>query len=58
MNKKDKEELDNAIENEGFDYALAHYSSWNNIDDKDFQQLKREYRGARKRLMEYLEVED
>lgn len=42
------------IDDEGFDYAMAHYSNWREIKDKNFHAKLDAYCKARKELLEVL----
>ena len=46
------------VESEGFDYAFAHYSDFSEVKNEEFQRLKSELLDARKKLAEFLGVED
>ena len=35
--------LHHKIQNEGFDYCFRHYSSWEEIQNEEFQKLRKEY---------------
>jgi hypothetical protein len=56
MNKNDAEDVLSIINNEGFDYAFMHYTSFKEIKDKKFHKLRRDYIKAQKNLEEYIEV--
>ena len=53
MTKKDKKNLNAAVENEGFDYAFAHYSAFDEIKDEKFHELRKAYLDARQALADY-----
>lgn len=58
MKAKDKEQLCFTVDNEGFDYAFRHYSSFDKIKDKRFHQLREAYVKAAGELEEYIACED
>lgn len=45
-------------ENEGFDYAINHYSDYKEVTNKEFIDLKNQYEDARAKLMEFLGVDE
>ena len=53
-------EIVNAIENEGFDYAINDYLDWDRYTKKDpeLKQLVEEYQSARAALRDYLGVDE
>lgn len=57
MTPKEKETLIDTINCEGFDYCFTHYSSWQEIKDKKFHELRLAYVEAREKLIEYTGVE-
>ena len=54
MKKEDKNYIKNKLENEGFDYAFVHYSSFSDIKDEEFHRLREAYIEAHKALEDYL----
>ena len=58
MKSSDHEEILSRIENEGFDYAFAHYSDFSEIKDKEFHNLRKNFLKARKELVDYVGFED
>lgn len=42
---------------EGFDNALNYYYDYSDIPDPKFQELYKQYKDNRKRLIDYLELE-
>lgn len=58
ISKKQKENLRNSIESEGFDYAFNDYSDWNEIKDKEFHALLKNWRDARDKFVEFLTDND
>ena len=56
MNKNDKQikTVLDVIENEGFDYTIFGYSSFEDIKDEKFHLLRKEYLVARTKLAEYV----
>lgn len=43
------------IDGEGADYAIEDYSSWSEIKDEKFHDLRNKYIEAKKVLIEYIE---
>jgi len=58
MKKADKVRLEGVIENEGFDYAFRYYSSFDDIKDPTFHELRKAYVEAAKALGKYIGLED
>ena len=54
MNKEDKENIVQRVNQEGFDYAFIHYSRFEEIKDKKFHELREQYKEARKKLADYI----
>lgn len=46
------------IENEGFDYAFAHYSDFEEVKDEQFHQIRKEFLRSRKALIDYVGVDE
>lgn len=44
-----------AVEYEGFDYALADYCDWSSVKNKRFQQLYNQYLNVREELKSVIE---
>lgn len=55
MDKDNKQYVRMVIDEEGFDYAFRHYSSFPNIDDKKFHELREAYIKAAKELEDCVE---
>ncbi len=55
MTEQEKEDINNRIDNEGFDYAFVHYSDFKEIKDETFHKLRLAYIKAAKELEKYLE---
>ena len=55
MKGRDFAYIINKIRDEGFDYALIEFA--NEIQDKPFQTLRKQYLNAREALIEYLGLE-
>ncbi len=55
MTIEDKEDLKFKIDQEGFDYAFREYSSFEEIKDPKFHQLRKEYVAIAKALEDYIE---
>jgi hypothetical protein len=58
MTKKDKYYVATKVESEGFDYAFIHYSSFEDIKDKKFHELRLAYIKATKELSDYIGIEE
>jgi hypothetical protein len=58
MTRKAFAEVNNAIDNEGFEYAFVSYSNFPNIKDRKFHELREAYLDAYRRLKEYVGNED
>lgn len=54
MTKKDKKYISDCIMSEGFDYTFIHYSSFDDIKDDQFHELRKAYADAQEKLQEYL----
>lgn len=54
MTKKEKDDLLSKVDNEGFDYAFRHYSSFEEIKDKKFHELREKYKKAADELASYI----
>ena len=58
MDKKQKEYFESVnyrMNEEGFDYCFDGYSSWNQIIDDRFHELRRNYLKSMQDLREYIE---
>lgn len=55
MNKQDKLDLEDRIENEGFEYAFIYYSDFKEIKDDRFHELRKAYVKAHNDLEEYIQ---
>ena len=49
------EDIVGCIESEGFDYTFTDYSSFEDVDDDEFQELREGYLTHRKRLVRFME---
>ena len=58
MTKRELNQIHDAVEAEGFDYALRFWSNFENIKDKKFRTLMQDYRKAGELLARYLKLED
>lgn len=58
LKKKDKQDLIHKIEYEGFEYAMVHYSDWEDIKDPEFHHLLSTFINARTELVNYIGCED
>jgi len=54
MKDDDKGLILEAIECDGFDYAMVYYSDWSDIEDKQFSKLHSAFIDARDELGSYL----
>ena len=54
MKLKDKEEVRDNIDSEGFDYALRDLTSYEHIKDKEFHKLLSEYRDICNKIETYI----
>lgn len=54
MNKKNQEEIMPIVDNEGFDYAFCDYSSFEEIEDEKFHELRKKYIEITEELKEYI----
>ncbi len=43
-----------AVENEGFEYAMVHYADWSSVKDEKFQELYTAFLNAHNNLEDYL----
>ena len=57
MKIEDKEYVLSKIDNEGFDYTFINYSSFEDIKDEKFHELRMKYVESQKELENYLEDE-
>jgi hypothetical protein len=55
MNRKDADYLKAKIDSEGFDYCFVHYSSFNDIKDDKFHELRLKYLTAQRELRDYID---
>lgn len=54
MKKKDKKEVCERVDAEGFDYAFRYYSSFEEVKDPKFHQLREAYKKAAEDLEAYI----
>jgi len=54
MTKTERRRLEDKIDNEGFDYCFRHYSSFPEIKDKKFHELRKAYIAASEALEKHL----
>lgn len=57
MTKKDKENIESKIMNEGFDYCFVHYTSFPEILDTKFHDLRKAFLESREQFVNYLKGE-
>lgn len=55
MTKSEKKYISSVIANEGFDYTFIHYSNFEEVKDKKFQELRNAYVSARKEFHAFLD---
>ena len=58
MKNKDKIHVREMIESEGFDYAIADLSDYQDIKDEGFHQLREEYLRVKDMLSSYIGLEE
>ena len=51
---EDFADLRSRMNQEGFHYCFKHYSSFKEIDDKEFHKLRKEYLSAAEKLEKYV----
>lgn len=54
MTSDERERLQSAVNQEGFDYCFVHYSDWEEIKDDKFHKLREQYLEASKNLERYV----
>ena len=54
MKTEDKKMVVEAIDGEGFDYAMFHYSDWKEVKDKKFHNLRKQYINATREIKKYI----
>lgn len=54
MKKKEKKEVLEVIEQEGFEYAFLHYTDFADIEDEKFHDLRKEFIKAAQKLTVYI----
>jgi hypothetical protein len=57
MNGKELKRIQERIDQEDFHYAFHHYSSFEEVKDEEFHQLREAYIRATQQLADYLGVE-
>lgn len=58
MKSKEKREVLEAIESDGFDYAFVSGSDFDEVEDEKFHELRKTYLEARKALAKYIGHKD
>ncbi len=58
MNEDEKREIEGIVGVEGFDYAFVHYSSFDNIKDEKFHELRKAFVKAREQLSDYIDLDE
>lgn len=56
LKKNHLQEVRYRMEDEGLDYCFMHYSTWDEIQDPQFHQLRQEYIKAFENLKTYVEA--
>ena len=54
MSKQTLQDVLDAVETEGFDYAMRFYSNWKDVDNEEFQQLYTKYIESANELENFL----
>ncbi len=54
-NKRTVRDVLDYVENEGFDYCFTSYSTFDDVEDEEFHQLRKAYMKAANKLEKYLE---
>lgn len=58
MIAKELDDIRDRIEQEGFDYAMVHYSDWEEIKDKKFHSKLEKFLKTRLDLIRYLNLDE
>jgi len=58
MGELDRQSVIDIIDQEGFDYSFAHFSSFEEIRDKKFHELRAAYIDARNALLDYIDFDE
>ncbi len=58
MNEEDKEYVFESTRQEGFDYCFWGWSSFEEIKDERFHDLRKSYLAARQELLDYITPEE
>lgn len=58
MKPKDMRYIWGTIEKEGFEYTFVDYSDFDEVDDKEFHDLRKAYLEARSKFAKFLGVGD
>jgi hypothetical protein len=58
MNGKQRKLVVERVEQEGFDYAFAHYTNFEEVTDPEFHHLREVYLASRIALINYVGLED
>jgi hypothetical protein len=54
MTQDDKDYLVSRVETDGFDYTFIHYSSFEDINDEKFHELREAFLKSREELRKYI----
>ena len=57
MTERDKEEIIEVIDEEGFDYTFLEYSDFEEIEDEEFHKLRKNYIRAANKLRDFFNLE-
>lgn len=58
LTDEQRENITDIIESEGFEYAFECYSSFDDVDDEEFHELRRAYLDAMGALADYINGEE
>jgi len=57
MTERDKEEIIEVINEEGFDYTFLEYSDFEEIEDEEFHKLRKNYIRVANKLRDFFNLE-
>jgi hypothetical protein len=55
MKTEDKKMVVEAIDGEGFDYAMIYYSDWKEVKDENFHTLRKQYINAKREIKKHID---
>ena len=58
MDELDRQSVIDIIDQEGFYYTFAHFTSFEDIRDKKFHELRNAFLDARNALLDYLDFDE